>query len=251
MREVPQAKSRLVVRAHDPWRIRLVIGVMVALILATAWLMFNYGHRHAGFDTTEYARERKEWASEQQRLEDRIAELRAQVARLEIAGEVSKHAAQLVRDELAQHQQDSQAMREELAFYRGIVSPEQGRNGVYIHTIKLATGEQPHEYQYTVTVIHKQGLNKRHRLVTGTLELKLEGTRAGKPVTLPLSSLKPGRKLPIKLSFKYFNRLSGRLVLPADFKPQHVVVSVKPKRKKVNGDTKRQPWHVKSSTKQG
>ena len=249
MREGPQAKSRLVVRTHEPWRVRLVIAVVAALLLGTAWFMFNYGHKHAGYDREQYSREQQDWENEQQRLESRISELRAEVARLQIAGEVSKHAALLVRDELAQQQQDSQLMREELAFYRGIVSPEQGRNGLYIHTIQLDPGNKEREYLYSLTVIHKQGLKKRHRRVTGTLELKLEGKQAGKQVTLPLSSLQPGRKLPITLSFKYFNRVKGRLVLPAGFEPENVVVSIKPKRKKVNGDTKRQPWRVKPPTK--
>jgi len=251
MRETPQAKSRLVVRAHEPWRARLLIGIVAVLLLGTAWLMFNYGHKHAGFDREQYSNERSDWESEQQRLESLISELRAKVARLEIAGEVSKHAARLVRDELAQQQQASQSMREELAFYRGIVSPEQGRNGLYIHTIQLLPGKQEREYLYSLTVIHKQGLKKRHRRITGKLELKLEGKQAGRQVTLPLSALQPGRKLPITLSFKYFNRVKGRLVLPAGFVPETVVVTIKPKRKKVNGDTKRHAWRVKSPAKQG
>jgi len=250
MREVPQ-KSRLVVRAHEPWRVRLIIGVVAVLVLGVAWIMFNYGHDHAGYDSEEFTREQDDWGSEQKRLVSRISELRAKVARLEIAGEVSKHAALLIRDELAQQQKDSQSMREELAFYRGIVSPEQGRNGLYIHTVQMAPGTQEREYLYSLTVIHKQGLKKRHRRITGTLVLKLEGKQAGKQVTLPLSSLQPGRKLPITLSFKYFNRVKGRLVLPVGFVPENVVVSIKPKRKKINGDTKRQPWRVKPPTKQG
>jgi len=251
MNQGPHAKSRLVVRAHEPWRVRLVIGFVVVLILGTAWLMFDYGHRHAGFDSEQYSRDQSDWDSEQQRLESQISELRAKVARLEIAGEVSKHAALLVRDELAQQQQESQSMREELAFYRGIVSPERGRNGLYIHTVQLVPGKQEREYLYSLTVIHKQGLKKRHRRITGTLDFKLEGKRAGKQVILPLSALQPGRKLPITLTFKYFNRVKGRLVLPAGFEPETVVVTIKPKRKKINGDTKRQPWRVRSLTKQG
>ncbi|HED17360.1 MAG TPA: hypothetical protein ENI64_11180 [Gammaproteobacteria bacterium] len=251
MKEVPQAKSRLVVRTHEPWRVRVVIGAVVVLLLGTAWMMFNYGHKHAGFDSAAYSREQSEWESEQQRLENQISELRAKVARLEIAGQVSKHAALLIRDELAQQQLDSQSMREELAFYRGIVSPEQGRNGLYIHTVQLVPGKQEREYLYSLTVIHKQGLKKRHRRITGTLDFKLEGKQAGKQVTLPLSALQPGRKLPITLSFKYFNRVKGRLVLPEGFEPETVVVTIKPKRKKINGDTKRQPWRIRSLTKQG
>ncbi len=251
MKDPRVAKSRLIVRTHEPWKMRLLVVAVLISILVVAWFIFDYGRQHAGYDSAEFDTARDDWQREQQKLEDRIAELRAEVARLEIAGEVSKHAAQLVRDELAQNQQDSQAMREELAFYRGIVSPKQGRNGLYIHTVKLSPGEQEREYLYNLTVIHKQGLKKRHRRITGTLELKLEGTRNGKPVTLPLSSLQPGRKLPITLSFKYFNRVKGRLVLPDGFEPQHVVVSIKPKRKKVNGDTKRQAWRVKQATKQG
>jgi len=251
MREGPQTKSRLVVRAHEPWRVRLAIAAVAVLILGIGWWMFDYGHEHAGFDSEQYSREQSDWESEQQRLDKRISELRAEVARLEIAGEVSKHAALLVRDELAQQQKDSQSMREELAFYRGIVSPEQGRNGLYIHTVQLVPGKQEREYLYSLTVIHKQGLKKRHRRITGTLALKLEGKQAGKQVVLPLSRLQPGRKLPITLSFKYFNRVKGRLVLPEGFEPENVVVTIKPKRKKINGDTKRQPWRVRPLTKQG
>jgi len=251
MSEVPQPKSRLVVRAYEPWRVRVLVSVVAVLLMGTAWIMFDYGHEHAGYDSEQFSREQDDWENEQQRLEGNITELRAEVARLEIAGEVSKHATLLVREELAQQQQDSQSIREELAFYRGIVSPQKGRNGVYIHTIQLAPGKQPREYLYSLTVIHKQGLKKRHRRVTGTLTLMLEGKQGGKQVTLPLSALQPGRKLPIKLNFKYFNRVKGRMVLPVGFEPENVVVSIKPNRKRVNGDTKRQAWRVKPPTKQG
>ena len=85
------------------------------------------------------------------------------------------------------------------------------------------------------------------RLVSGQVEMVIEGLQAGEPARLGLTELAPESDASrIAYSFRYFQDLKAEIVIPDGFEPErvHVIVRVKGKNSKTVEDFF--VWEVKS-----
>jgi len=129
--------SKLIIKSHHPWRYRAKLGALLLLLVFIAWGVFEYGFSRAGYDNSHLLEERtllsEQLAQEKKRTED----LRAQVAVLERAAQVDKQAYGSVETSQKQVQDEMLELKEEVAFYRGIVAPTETASGLNIPSFRV------------------------------------------------------------------------------------------------------------------
>jgi hypothetical protein len=219
-------KHRLVVKPHRPWKDAVLYGSVAVAVGSALWATFEYGRWRAGFDHVEAARAQARLVGELRDAERLNGALRDRVALLERSSEIDETARAQVQGSLSELQDQILELREELAFYRGIVSPEDAGTGLRIQSLKLTQGPQDRMYHYRLVLIQSI---KHEQRATGSVELVVHGARAGQPVRLGLRELGEFGKTPLAYSFRYFQDFEGDLLLPDGFVPGRVEVALAPR----------------------
>ncbi len=223
------------------WKIIVLPLAFLLIVAFVAWTIFDYGRYRAGFDRVEVSQRQTQYEQRITELETQVAEFRAQAVRLESAKKVDTYANQAVKDTLAEQESENQVLREELQFYRQIVSPGKGRQGMHIHDFNLSQGSNG-QYQYRLMLIHIQGSKKHHRESDGDVRISIEGQQGGVNKKLRFAAISPEKKSRIRYRFKYFARFEGGLKLPKNFKPTSIEIQVVPRQKNIKGDTRKIKW---------
>ena len=218
----------LVVKAHHPWKTKLLIGLGAFALILLAYALYEYGRFSAGYDSTEANEEHAVLLKHVDELEESIDQLREEKAVLERAAQIERKAYDELDTTLKVLQAEILELKGELAFYRGIVSPKDAAHGLHLQRFSVEPNGQTNGYQYKV--ILSQAL-KNDRSATGLIRIKIVGMQADQPKVLDLSQVTEKAVKELKYRFRYFQSLEGELTLPSGFTPQRVTVSVVPRDK--------------------
>lgn len=216
-------KHRLVVRPHRPWKDGLTYAGAAFAVAALAWAAFEYGRWRAGYDHVAAAREQARLVAELRGVRADNAALADRVALLTRSSEIDETARAQVKGSITELQDEILELREELAFYRGIVAPDDG-GGLRIQSLKLTRGPEDRHWHYRLVLI--QSIKHDQRAV-GVVGLTVHGVRGGASTALSLRELAPNAGL--GYSFKYFQDFEGDLLLPTGFTPGRVEVELQPR----------------------
>jgi hypothetical protein len=196
------------------------------LLVVTAgffWLGHRQGQLAAGYDAAAGARERRALVSEVARLESGNSRLNAQVAELEMARRLDREAYGQVERTLGDLQSRLARQGDDLAFYRSIVSPADGVQGLRIQRFAVRPGTQPREFVVEVTLIQAM---RQDSTASGLAQIVIQGMEGARPTRYSMGQLlgRPQAQLPF--SFRYFQTLERAVTLPDGFQPFEVEVSV-------------------------
>ena len=144
------------------WLAAAAAVTVVGLLLALA---YNRGQASAGLSAAQVALERRELVAKADRLERQNSKLNARVAELEMARKLDREAYGQVEQTLGELQSQLSRQADDLAFYKSIVSPADGVQGLRIHRFEVSPGAVPREYQLKLTLI----LSMRHESVASGL----------------------------------------------------------------------------------
>lgn len=213
---------------HGSARLPLIIG-MIGLVCLTAllYLSYEFGRYQAGFKVLDVRRasaERERLIAEQV---GRIEALERQVAILETAREVDRETYAQVEANLEQLEELIQTQEQQLAFYQGIVSPEDGTAGLRIQSFAVEPGDG--DRTFTIHVMLVQAIVHSQK-VTGSVNLGVVGRgEGGERVRLDLPALGVrNAATAARYEFRYFQALDFDVALPAGLIPEAVEVEVKP-----------------------
>mgnify|MGYP001817860284 CR=1 FL=1 len=215
---------QLRVKPHNPWKTRVLLLLGLLAISVGGWSLFDYGRYKAGYDSAEFDLEQLRLVALVDELSGEIYHLREQRAQLERAAQIERKAYNELDTNLKVLQGEILELKEELAFYRGIVSPRDASRGLHLQRFSLeANGLR--SYRYTVVLTQ---VLKNDRLARGRVKLYVEGLQNNEPKTLDLSALsqKPVKELSYR--FKYFQNLEGDLELPRGFRPTRATAQILP-----------------------
>jgi hypothetical protein len=217
--------SRLIIKSHQPWRHRLKVvgGVLVSVLVL--WGMFEYGFSRAGYDNASLLQEREAMQASLKAAEEESRRLSERISILERAAQVDQQAYAQVEESLKQAQDEMLELKEEVAFYRGIVSPSETASGLAVTRFQLENIGEAHTYRFKLVLSQ---LKTNNRVVKGYARVAFDGVMAGEQKQLGLKELSRGKLDRLKLRFKYFQDIEGDVVLPQDFLPSRVLVEVVP-----------------------
>lgn len=222
--------------AGHPWVRALLVAVVVVLVGVGAWWLYGYaqhlalaGVHSAGRRSQQVESNNRKLARQLRSTRNQNAKLAGDLAYMKRSQQIDGGACTLVKKSLANLQQENSNLREQLAFYRGIVSPKQSAAGLRIYDFKVSQhGHAAREYDFELLLV--QSLH-HNRVVRGQAVVQIEGLQGTKPKTYQLTDLMVGKPDVFSFSFKYFQELDGHVRLPAGFRPVRVTVMLNPRGK--------------------
>ena len=213
--------------------------VALFLLLVAGWSLYEYGRQHGGYDSAAAIKERDGLLAVIADLEDRNRKLSARIAILQQASEVYRHAYAEVDQTLKSLQDELLELREEVAFYRGIVGPADISKGLQIQSFMVRQEGASNVYRYRL-ILTQYGKNSRS--VRGIAKMTVEGVLEGRKRQYALKEVDSRHRPHIKFRFKYFQELKGDMELPAGFVPLRVVLKTIPQGKGAKATEKTFNW---------
>jgi len=206
-------------------RLPLLYAALAAALVAVlaGWIGYGLGQRSAGYDAAA-AEKRAVGEDQQQRLELENKRLNARVAELEMARRLDRDAYGQVEATLGDLQSRLARQSDDLAFYRSIVSPADGIQGLRIQRFEVLPGDEPRQVRLTLTLVQAM---RHESVVAGLAQITLLGAKDDVPARFSVGDLlgKPQAELPF--SFRYFQTIEQAVVLPEGFEPFETEVRVR------------------------
>jgi len=221
---------------------RWVLLAALATGLGMIWAAFELGQSRAGFNRLEAQSRERELRGELIRREAALEKLREQVALLETDARIRQESYKQLDTQLKSLQTRVQAQAEDLAFYQRVVAVDE-KEGLRVQDLQVARGAD--NGAFTLRLVLAQAL-RNDRRISGTLELELEGRRDGAPASLALTELTSDSLAKLDFSFRYFQNLQSELLVPEDFVPERVKVTLNPKGKKAKRVEQSFAWLLQS-----
>ncbi|MEQ1440685.1 DUF6776 family protein [Fontimonas sp. SYSU GA230001] len=226
-------KHRIVITRHRPWLKPALIGGGSFALAVAAWALYAYTRaatvsdfERAQLEVEQLREERRALTRDLRAAREEIKRLEEQAVYVRRSQEIDGEACNAVRESLTQLQAEASDLREQLAFYRGIVAPEQSRAGVRVYEFKLAPGAAAGGIHYELVLIQSVRHDKR---VAGRIELELVGQQDGAETRLPWAKItSDDGAANLVFSLKYFEEFAGDIRLPPGFQPTRVVVTLIP-----------------------
>lgn len=198
----------------------IIIGVLWLLSLGAMWLVAS---RLAAPQLGQAQADLRASQHQVATLQQQIQGLKQRQVNLTVSDQISRAANNEVQASLAERDEQIAALRADVAFYERLVGATSQRKGLNAHSIEFSP-EAGGTWAYTVVLT--QNLN-RGAISEGQLRFAVEGVRNGKLTTVSWNELhqKPDAAGQA-YSFRYFQQLSGSVILPKDFTPQRVRISL-------------------------
>lgn len=201
-----QLKTR--VRQVDPTRERRRLLLLIALglaLLTAAFFLGRYGSPSTAVPLTDPA-----------------DPLRTRIAQLETRLRIDRETIASLRGDLAESNARLDELQRELAFYRGVMAPEEQSSVLLLREPTLVRLSEPSRWRYQLVV--QQGA-RNDAVRKGTLAVTLVGTDADGQASYTLSALDEALEdNALSLGFRYFQKFDGVLTLPDGFQPESIVL---------------------------
>jgi hypothetical protein len=229
-------EQRLVVRLHDPRRLRLLLAAFAVVALLAGFGLFKWGEFAAGGAGSRAAARVAELGAAVARLEAETRTLQEELARARTTLEVDREAQAHLQAALAESESRVAALNEELQFYRRIVAPSEGRTGLRVQTFEVVDGQLEHSYRLRLLLVQNP---RRSGRASGRVEVALHGQLNGAEASLALEQLAAE---PQAYEFLYFQDVDLEIIIPEGFVPQTAEISLRPSGRNTRTVTASFPW---------
>ena len=210
------------------------------LALALGYLVYELGRIQANYNILDAAADRQAYEARIAALDAEIASLKEEVALQETHRQIDREAYKEVEASLTALQAKIQEQTDAIAFYRGIVSPEDGAAGLKVQDLRLTRGET--ERAYKVRLVLVQSL-KHDRKVSGDVMLTVEGEEDGAATAYEYAQLLPAEtEAGWPFSFRYFQDFDREIVLPDGFTPESIKIQVRSKTRSIDSIEATYAW---------
>jgi hypothetical protein len=234
--------SELIVKpAYSPRHKLLILGVIAAIIAGGAWGLYSYGLNTAGFDILSASRKQDDLKRSIDKLVDENQKLRESLVRAQRSLQMDQVAYEDLNQSLQKSSREIVKLKEEISFYRAILSPNNKVAGLHIQSMHVEPTLQQGVYRYKLVVI--QAL-KHDRNVYGNAEFSISGLQGGKQGVL---NFPQKNKRPIRVNFKYFQDIEGEFNVPLNFSPNSITVKVVTRGRDAKTVEKDYPWPSRES----
>ena len=223
-------------------RLLLVIVPIVIFIIGVTGAYY-YGTRESNAQLTQADKKLVEQSERYEVLNERYEQVQDSFAQMKRQLRINEAAYSELRKELEQSNAQLSNLRGELKFYRSIISPQDGKQGVRIQELAITPTEKAQTFEYKLVLIQTLQQDKE---LSGTVGLTIKGEVDGEVQTI--QHPRPGEDK-LKVKFKYFQNFTGVLELPAEFKPLEVKVDLAGNKNKALIDDRWYPWLQVTSAK--
>jgi len=203
---------RMAVRTHLSWPWRaVVVATLVAVVGGMWWWGFDFGQLLGGMNRKETETKIASLETEAAQLRTETAQLRAKTSRLESELAMREGAQSTLSKQAAELQNENSQLKEELVFLQKLVADSNKQVGLSIQRLAVERVRDD-TFRYSMLVV--RGGNPAAEF-EGNLALQVSIQPAaaagglGRPIVLSLPDEQPDLAPPLKLNFKYYQRVEG------------------------------------------
>ena len=212
------------------WKLRLFLGALFVVMMVAGWVLYQVGTMQrnppgGGAGVTEARVDNERLTSRLADLEARNAELERQLVLAERSRQIDAEAYAVFNAERSGLHDEILGLREELGFYRGILSPSADKVGLQAQDFDVEAQGGVGRYRFSLVMSQAGGTAQVAR---GVVRLILEGRENGVARQLGLEDLTQDGNAEIAYRFRYFQTVTGDLQLPERFVPERVVLKAVP-----------------------
>ena len=215
------------VKQYQPWKLWLGVVIIIGLLFA----FFTLGRGYQSYELDRLKLERQTLISQINDLEARNNNLVQKNAQLAGSSRVEHDAYQLANRTLIKHQEEILALKEELVFYQGIVSPSSAALAVNLQSFEVApkNGRDLHSFKLVLTKI-----GKSNQKIKGKFKVLFRGEKGGTTSEYKLEDINTDQKTKADaFNFRYFQVFEGEFIMPEGFIPYEAEIHINPSTKKV------------------
>jgi hypothetical protein len=229
--------DKFVIRRHTPLRTLLLRTAALLIGLFALYVVFEFGRFSAGFDRASASQQRADLLQVIAGLKGQIQALHSQVAQLQTlqAGGTREH--QEVSQEIAELQAQIDRDRQDLAVYRGVISPASSGTSLQVQQLRITTGDAANHFVAHLTLMQA---GKPDATVTGDVSVRVSGMFNG--ATSFVDAL--GGPPKGAVSFRYYQAEEFQIALPSGFVPAEVAVTLRDGRGNGVEATQSFPWRL-------
>lgn len=235
--------SHHVIRARPLWQVRAIRVAIVVGLLLLAWGLFEYGRYQGGFNILSAMEQSQQNEQRLTVLQEENARLREQRAILERSSQIEQEAYKQLQGTVNTLQNEILELKEELAFYRGIVSPEDSSKGLNLQSFELKQGRDARSYRFKMVLTQVLSTGN---VAFGNIAMSVAGTQGGEDKEYTLAQLGDNSK-GLSFRFKYFQSFEGEIALPEGFTPSKVNLVVTPRSRSHKQLSESINWMVQES----
>ncbi|HZP12319.1 MAG TPA: DUF6776 family protein [Nevskiaceae bacterium] len=225
------AKPNIVIAGKRRARTPLLIALGAMLVVLAVPMLYGFAHSAAMQDSQAMSSQIERANADRDRIARQLREalsrndqLQQDVTDLQHGRDIDRQACLDVQKSMSGEQQEVASLREQLAFYRGVVSPQALQSGLHVNELRISAGAQPGSYHFDLVLV--QAARQEHR-AKGRAELRVIGRDATAQRSLGLADLAQGGG-DLGYSFRHFQELGGEFRLPAGFHPSRAIVTLMP-----------------------
>jgi len=208
----------------DGWRPWLLAAAAAGALVFVGWLAFQRGQLSAGRDAAQESSRRQALEAKAARLEAENTRLNAKVAELQMARQLDRDAYGQIEHTLGDLQSQLARQGDDLAFYRSIVSPADGIEGLRIQRFEVIPGTKPREFLLRLTLIQAM---RHENVVSGLAQIEVNGMRGDRPARYSVGELLGRPRAQLPFSFRYFQTIEQAVLLPEGFQAFEADVEVR------------------------
>ena len=151
--------------------------------------------------------------------------LRDQVAQLSVERDADQQTLRDLRASLSDQATELNEMREMLALYRGVMTPDDSEEVVVLRSPTVEYDATDHSLRL-VSLVHRG--TGDHKTYKGQLTILIEGLLNDENNTVNLAALDTGHERNMyTLTFRYLQKVQAAVSLPKGFVPESVVSSLR------------------------
>jgi len=167
--------------------------------------------------------------------------LRQQVFNLESGRNIDNVAVQGIQETIRDYKTTIDQLKKDVSFYQSIMAPSENIKGLQVQNLELQKTTDERRYSYKI-VLAQVADNKNY--VSGLVAVNVVGMQEGNKVILPLRDVSDDQStLGIKFKFKYFQDITGELILPSGFNPESIQVVAQADGKKASKLERTYMWN--------
>lgn len=185
------------------------------------------------------------WWLQRSLASDLIAGMQARIENLELRNNelnrmIDEEAAAALRSQVSDLQ--GQVMNQRMTIYglQEIITPQEARAGLRIHSVNVEPGGDALDYRLSVGLT--QALLSDNERCRGHLELAFAGTLDGAGHELGLDEISQLNASRIEFNFESSTELRANVTLPARFEPSKIRVRVTPSPEEQHSFEREFPW---------
>lgn len=190
---------RVSVRPQHPWYLKLgAVVILVGLGYGIAYWQYTMAHAPGSPLSNAF------------QAQIAMSERQLQIERATRSNAIKEMA--LLQDEIMQ-------LKEDVAFYKGILSERGGSTRPQLQGVKISRTSNPSEFHYEINLTQA---NPQGKSIQGGLFLTLQGEQEGKSVSRPI--VLEGGVASMMVNFKKFRRVEGVFSIPQNLAAKSLLV---------------------------